>query len=848
MNYLARFVLVTGLSCILIWLAAAFYSVPASDAAKYVEGYGYSTAKVREHLQTIAKEPHPTGSKQIKIVRDYLVGELEVLGANVEVQQAHAQKQLFGNQFFAQVENVIGYFNGSDNLGKPLLLMGHYDSFSHSPGANDNGHAVATILETMRVMQGKGGFKNDVIVLFTDAEEQGTLGITAFMEQHQLAKDIGLIINFEARGSKGPLRMFETSGNNNGLVSAFADVSPFPVADSFFYSLYQIMGNYTDMSVSLAHGVPGINLAYSDGFYHYHTMADSLENVAEASLLHAGSYALALTEHFGNIELPVLSSEDNIYFNASPDWFVNYSQWVGMLVLLVCLVLFITLIRSYRKQGWVRIPRVIWSMLAVVFQLLLVLMLNNGLNAVLGGGLNAYFAGSEGFFQLLSEDRSVLLGLALVTLAFHFVFVRLLANGVSFPTLAIFIGAALAVAVFENALLPSVVMLVIAILAIVLYLKVFGKSKQLPYGVYDLFAGYLGIWLSLVVLTSLLAPLMAHIFAWPLLISLVCLNLTRLPALRENSTARNSLIFAGALLAIYWWGNYAFLMFSSIGHMVPGVPMLFITLVGGLLVPLINDGMDKLKGLPAVVYGLGGLAVLLITIGTHEFDQEHQKPNELFYLVDNIERTSQWTSLDVALDSWTQQVFDQPPESSNANRIYPIVDKTMFVQDALDVQVTPIEVTRQWQRVENGNKVVGFTLLPGEQLEKLNIFIKFPERLLGATVNDTAIENYNLPSAQVASLTDTWLHWQFFGLPATGARFEFTLPEDESLEIQLTEVRYGLPAEIQSQLPERPENMMARSYSLASDSFSDTTVVISEFKFQTELKTPSQGLELGISE
>lgn len=49
--------------------------------------------------------------------------------------------------------------------------------------------------------------KNDIVILISDAEELGLLGAGAFVEHHPWAKDIGLVLNFEARGSGGPSYM-----------------------------------------------------------------------------------------------------------------------------------------------------------------------------------------------------------------------------------------------------------------------------------------------------------------------------------------------------------------------------------------------------------------------------------------------------------------------------------------------------------------------------------------------------------------------------------------------------------------------------------------------------------------
>jgi putative aminopeptidase FrvX len=56
--------------------------------------------------------------------------------------------------------------------------------------------------------------KNDIIILFSDAEELGLNG--AALLQPNWAKEVGLVLNFEARGTSGPSYMLmETNGNGN---------------------------------------------------------------------------------------------------------------------------------------------------------------------------------------------------------------------------------------------------------------------------------------------------------------------------------------------------------------------------------------------------------------------------------------------------------------------------------------------------------------------------------------------------------------------------------------------------------------------------------------------------------
>src|SRR5438105_2344263 len=79
------------------------------------------------------------------------------------------------------------------------------------PGADDDGVGVATLLETVRALKAGARLRNDVIFLFTDGEEVGMLGARAFVGEHPWAKEVGVALNFEARGNTGPALMFETS-------------------------------------------------------------------------------------------------------------------------------------------------------------------------------------------------------------------------------------------------------------------------------------------------------------------------------------------------------------------------------------------------------------------------------------------------------------------------------------------------------------------------------------------------------------------------------------------------------------------------------------------------------------
>lgn len=102
------------------------------------------------------------------------------------------------------VTNVVARIRGTSSTGA-IALNAHYDSGATGPAASDNGSGVVTALETVRAILAGEPLRNDVIVVFSDAEEHGDLGAAASNQQHPWASDVRLALNFEAQGSGGPV-------------------------------------------------------------------------------------------------------------------------------------------------------------------------------------------------------------------------------------------------------------------------------------------------------------------------------------------------------------------------------------------------------------------------------------------------------------------------------------------------------------------------------------------------------------------------------------------------------------------------------------------------------------------
>ena len=328
-------------------LGISFYTImPQFTTTDEVTFNKFSTKRALNHVAEISKKPHYVGSKNHQEVAAYLIEELQKLGLETTLQEGYTLSD-WGN--LVKSKNILARVKGTSNT-KALLLLTHYDSAPHSysPGASDAGSGVATILESLRAfLYNKTAHKNDIIILFTDAEELGLNGAALFVTQHPWAKEVGLVLNFEARGSSGPSYMLmETNSGNAGLVKEFAAAkAAYPVSNSLMYSIYKMLPNDTDLTVFREIGnIQGYNFAFIDDHYNYHTAQDDLNHLDKNTLAHQGSYLMPLLNYFSNADLAKnVANEDYVYFTI-PYTFISYPfSWV-LPMAIIALLLFLTLI------------------------------------------------------------------------------------------------------------------------------------------------------------------------------------------------------------------------------------------------------------------------------------------------------------------------------------------------------------------------------------------------------------------------------------------------------------------------------------------------------------------------
>jgi hypothetical protein len=155
------------------------------------------------------------------------------------------------------------------------------------------------------------------------------------VNEHPWATEVGIVLNFDARGNSGPSIMFETSDGNGWLINQYAQAALQPLATSLSMDVYKIMPNYSDLTVFKKAGMGGLNFAFGSGLAYYHTPEDTPENLDQRTLQHQGENALATARHFGRLDLDNPRADDVIYTSVLNRIVVSYPKsWIVPLALL----------------------------------------------------------------------------------------------------------------------------------------------------------------------------------------------------------------------------------------------------------------------------------------------------------------------------------------------------------------------------------------------------------------------------------------------------------------------------------------------------------------------------------
>lgn len=738
---------------IIIILGVIYWSFsdlkPSLNTDKNVLKTAFSIENALFHLKNISKEAHYTGAKEHKKVQNYIVKELKKLGLEVEIQTQTAINKKWLAATTA--ENIIAKIKGT-TTGKALMLLTHYDSNPHSSlGASDAGSGVVTILEGIRAFLAKNQTpKNDIIILITDAEELGLLGAQAFVDTHTLTKDVGLILNFEARGSGGPSYvLMETNGKNSKLLSEFIAAKPnFPAANSLMYSIYKKLPNDTDLTVFREDAnINGFNFAFIGDHFDYHTSQDSYERLDRETLLHQADYFTTTLKHFSNCNLENLNSdEDFVYVNFPFIKLLSYPfSWVTPM-LIACVFVFLLLLFFGISLNKIAVKNALRGFIPFLVAL------------ILCGGIS--FSLWKLLLVIHPQYNDILHGFTY--------------NGYTYITAFVFLNLWILFTIYKRT-----------------------SKVEKPV---NLLIAPIFFWLIINFIISIYLK-GAGFFIIPVISALLILAVSIFMDLEEKT--KRILCTILSIPTIYIFAPLVKMFPVGLGLKILFVSALFIVLVFGLMILSFHQKKSFWTQKWSAI-----LAIIFFGIATYNsgFSIENKKPNSIVYIENSDDKTAYFGTYNSTLDSYTEQVFNgnfskgsiQNAETkSKYNTRFTYHKKTAFKN------IVSSEIITEIDTIIGKKRFIELTIIPNRKLNKLEFLTKNKLTLKQFKVNDVLVnngKNYTLKSG-------TFLVYHLANSDKE-LTLSFTMNTDEKLEIILNEISYDLLSNKNFNIKPRTEAMM----------------------------------------
>ena len=745
--------MIKKLIVILLMVLAVYWGfnslMPSHDITAPESPSEFSTEKALGHLKIISEKQHYVGTPAHEEVQNYIVEQLKILGFSVSIQEDYSSTNDWGG--FTKPQNIVARYPGTEK-GEALLLLTHYDSNPFSSyGASDAGSGVVTILEGLRAYLSENKPKNELLVLISDAEELGLNGADIFVNQHPWAKNVGLVLNFEARGSGGPSYMLvETNGGNKNLIKEFTKAnSQFPVGNSLAYSIYKMLPNDTDLTRFREDAnIDGFNFAFIDDHYDYHTALDTYERMDISSLKHQASYLMPLLSYFSQSDLTNLKSdEDLIFFNTPVFKMVSYPfSWALPLVLIAIVIFILLLYLGIQKQSF-NLSDIIRGFGAFSFILII--------NGIIG-----YFAWPilKGIYPQYTE---ILQGFTY--------------NG------HLYIWA-------------------FTLLALTICFAVYHKFYK-PENAGSLLIAPIFFWLVLCIFLTLKLK-GANFFIVPVyfvLISLFVLARQRKPNLfLLVLLAVPVLTIIPPFIQMFPVGLGLKLLISA---------TLLVTLVYGLLVGVFS--FFRYKNRWAIALGIATVVLFFQAHFNSGFSTENPKPNSLVYFYDTNENTAYWGTYDHIPDAWTDVYIAEADTTQNAlktvfgSKYGTSISKTKKT-DIKPLKQPLIEVYRD--TIIDGLRHFSIFVSPQRLVNRYEVFTKEQYSFASFSVNGKSFNVDSLYSGNSNRVLNYFVARDKF------MEIEFSMPESEEVQFEFYEISYDLLKNSLFEIKPRATDMIPKPF------------------------------------
>ncbi|ORZ40045.1 hypothetical protein BCR44DRAFT_1496233 [Catenaria anguillulae PL171] len=242
---------------------------------------GFSTSNALKHLTAITQSEHPLPSRANWAVRDYLIAQLNTLATSPK-----------GRERKVEVINPTPWISYPQGDALRILAptasggaVAHYDSVPTSKGVGDDGLGISALLELARLALQAEPLSYSLVFNLNNGEELGLYGAHELV-RHPLWKDLAAFVNIDSVCPTGRPLLYRATSRE--MIELFSQHAPYPHASVLGQELMNagLIRSDTDFSVYWRAGVTGVDFAFYDRRWVYHTDLDN------ASLLQPESLSL----------------------------------------------------------------------------------------------------------------------------------------------------------------------------------------------------------------------------------------------------------------------------------------------------------------------------------------------------------------------------------------------------------------------------------------------------------------------------------------------------------------------------------------------------------------------------
>lgn len=744
---------------LLLITALVFYSfyglMPKYDGDKVKSATEFSVDRALIPLEKIAKTPHYLGSQGHADVRKFLLSELRKLGMEPHIQEGFSLNPQ--SKTLNKPTNIAARIKGAED-GKALLLLSHYDSaLVPSFGASDAGTGLVAILESVRAYLASGKTpKNDIIILFTDAEEIGLDGAKLFVNGHPWAKNVGLILNFEARGTSGPSNMIlETNGGNSQLVKEFIKTNPeFPVASSLMYSVYKMLPNDTDSTIFREDGdIDSFFFAFIDSHFNYHTANDNMYHLDWNSLMHQGSFLLPLIHYFADADLSNIKSEtDDVYLNFPLVKMINYPfSWILPMLILAFLI-FVFLIFYGVKRG-----RISGRAIAKGFVPFLISLISCGLIGFFGWKL---------ILALYPQYAEIQQGFTY--------------NGHWYIAFFVLLSLAIVFSVYKR------------------YIIKFNEPS--------IYVAPLFFWL-LINLAVFIILKGAAFFIIPVFFGL----LSFFVMIRQERPNLLAMAFL-AVPAIFIFAPLIQFFPVGLGLKMLVISCVFTVLLFGLMLPVF--AYYKWKNIVSTLCFILAISFFIVAHSKSDFTEERRKPTSLVYYKDADNEKTFWLTYDKEIDEWTEQYLGKNPSNNTLNLAEVPYSKYGFnysyAAEAPKKNITDFEVVLENDTLINNLRNVTLVIVPKRNVNKIDLYSEESTSFNSLKFNGKEMPVSSLSKDYRGTKNPALIN--YYVSPNDSLKVEFSVEKDVSVGFKVMEYSFDLMDNPEFDITKRPDYAMPKPF------------------------------------